>query len=350
VTSGFGRRALLLGAVATSACSRDERGERGERGEQARLAVERVGREEPPRATAASTPAEAAVATPSDAADVGNTAGPAQSSAGTTGSVRLLEWDFGMQPWGQARAVVVVPTWGSRQARFPVLVALHGQGEAQKAPAEGAMGWPRDYAMLRAIDRLRSPPLRSTDYEGFADPARIEQTNTALAARPFRGLIVVCPWLPDFHRPLAAEDIVPYAQFLVEALLPRVQRETPALDGSVGIDGVSLGGVSALRIGLGNPRAFAAVGGIQPALTPGQNAEWVSLALSARAAHPGIKLRLLTSREDYFRESITSLSRAWYSRGIAHDFAEVPGPHDYAFNRGPGSLELLFWHDRALQA
>jgi hypothetical protein len=34
--------------------------------------------------------------------------------------------------------------------------------------------------------------------------------------------------------------------------------------------------------------------------------------------------------------------------GIAHDFAEVVGPHDYSFNRGPGSIELLLWHDRAL--
>ena len=34
------------------------------------------------------------------------------------------------------------------------------------------MGWPRDYAMVRAIDRLRAPPLTAHDYEGFVDPAR----------------------------------------------------------------------------------------------------------------------------------------------------------------------------------
>ena len=27
----------------------------------------------------------------------------------------------------------------------------------------------------------------------------------------------------------------------------------------------------------------------------------------------------------------------------------VPGPHDYVFNRGPGVLEMLLFHDRALR-
>jgi hypothetical protein len=27
----------------------------------------------------------------------------------------------------------------------------------------------------------------------------------------------------------------------------------------------------------------------------------------------------------------------------------VPGPHDYPFNRGPGAIEMLLWHDRVLR-
>jgi hypothetical protein len=256
---------------------------------------------------------------------------------------------MGVQPWGRARAVVVVPTWGAQDELFPVLVALHGRGEALKPPAEGAMGWPRDYAMVRAIDRLRSPPLRAPDYEGFADPARMAQTNAALVARPFRGLVVVCPWLPDL-RPAPTADLTACARFIVGTLLPRVHRETPAQRNpeATGIDGVSLGGVTALRIGLTFPETFGAVGGIQPALAEGQNAEWTALAQAARAARPSMKLRLLTSHDDYFRDAVTGVSQAWRASGIAHDFADVPGPHDYVFNRGPGSIELLTWHDRAL--
>jgi enterochelin esterase-like enzyme len=244
-------------------------------------------------------------------------------------NVRVLEWDLGEQPWGPSRAVVVVPAWASPPERYPVLVALHGRGEAVKAPADGAMGWPRDYAMVRAIDRLRAPPLTTQDYEGFADP--------------------VCPHLPDV-RPATTGDVSVYGRFLLDVLLPRVRRETPALAGpeSTGIDGVSLGGVVALRIGLANPGAFGAVGGIQPAVQEGENSEWTARAQSARARRPGLALRLLTSHDDYFHDGIVGISRAWRAAGVVHDFADVPGPHDYVFNRGPGSIELLSWHDRVL--
>jgi len=302
VAASVGRRALLIGA-AVAACSRSERASGG-----------------PPPPPMASL------------------------------NVRLLEWDLGMQPWGPARAVVVVPTWGGNNTLFPVLVALHGRGESLKPALEGAYGWPRDYAMVRAIDRLRAPPLREADYEGFVDPDRLADTNASLAARPFRGLVVVCPWLPDVH-PAATADLAAYTHFVLDVLLPRVRRDTPALQGaeSTGIDGVSLGGITALRIGLTCPEAFGAVGGIQPAISDGrQNAEWISLAQAARAVRPAMNLRLLTSHDDYFREPIIGLSAAWRAAGVSHDFVEVPGPHDYVFNRGPGSIELLLWHDRGL--
>ncbi len=267
----------------------------------------------------------------------------------SSGNVRILEWDLGEQAWGPSRAVVVVPAWGAPTERYPVVLALHGRGESLKTPAEGAMGWPRDYAMVRAIDRLRAPPLTTQDYEGFVDPGRMASLNTSLASKPFRGLIVACPYLPDVKNPTVV-DVSVYGRFLVDTLLARVRRETPALPApeSTGIDGVSLGGVLALRVGLANPDAFAAVGGIQPAIQTGQNAEWVAAASGARSRRPGMALRLLTSKDDYFRDGIYDVSRAWKTAGIAHDFADVPGPHDYIFNRGPGSIELLSWHDRVL--
>jgi len=264
-------------------------------------------------------------------------------------NVRLLQWDLGMQPWGPGRAVVVVPSWAGSADRFPVVVALHGRGEAVKAPAEGALGWPRDYAMVRAYDRLRAPPLRDADYEGLVDPARMADTNAALAKRPFGGLIVVCPWLPDVH-PAATADIGAYSRFVLDVVLPRVRRETPASSApeATGIDGVSLGGILALRIGLTSPDTFGAVGGIQAAFGDNPVGDWVTLAMSARVRRPDLKLRLLTSHDDYFHDPVTNVSRAWTGAGIAHEFADVVGPHDYVFNRGPGSIELLFWNDRAL--
>jgi hypothetical protein len=268
----------------------------------------------------------------------------------TSTNVRLLQWDLGMQPWGPGRAVVLVPAWAGPEDRFPVVVALHGRGEATKAPTEGALGWPRDYALVRAFDRLRAPPLREVDYEGLVEPPRLADTNAALAKRPFAGLIVACPWLPDVH-PAATADISAYARFIQETLLPRVRRETPALTApeATGIDGVSLGGILALRIGLTAPDVFGAVGGIQAAFGDNPVGDWVTLALSARVRRPGLKLRLMTSHDDYFHDPVTAVSRAWDAAGITHDFSDVVGPHDYIFNRGPGSIELLMWNDRALR-
>ncbi len=274
---------------------------------------------------------------------------PPSSTSIVSSNARVLEWDLGNQAWGPARAVVVVPTWGAPAEHYPVLVALHGRGEAVKAPAEGAMGWPRDYAMIRAIDRLRAPPLTAQDYEGFVDPARMAALNASLASQPLRGVIVACPHLPDFKTP-TTNDLTAYLRFVIDVLLPRVRRDTPALAApeSTGIDGVSLGGVVALRIGLTSPDVFGAVGGIQPAVQEGQNGDWTALAQAARARRPGLALRLLTSHDDYFHDGIVGISRAWRAAGVAHDFADVPGPHDYVFNRGPGSIELLTWHDRVL--
>ena len=305
MTAFVGRRALVTGvaAAAALACSRSERASGG-----------------PP--------------------PPGSTASP---------NVRLMEWDLGLQPWGQARAVVVVPTWGGPDARFPVVVALHGRGEAQKTPADGAMGWPRDYAMVRAIDRLRTPPLNEAAYEGFVDRGRMAEQNASLAAHPFGGVIVACPWLPDV-KPAPTGDITALGRYVIDVLLPRVRRDTPALSSpeATGIDGVSLGGALALRMGLTSPEVFGAVGGIQAALVEGQNTEWTALAQAARAQRPGMKIRILTSHDDYFHDVNTGLSRAWRAAGVTHDFADVPGPHDYVFNRGPGSIELLLFNDRAL--
>ena len=67
-------------------------------------------------------------------------------------------------------------------------------------------------------------------------------------------------------------------------------------------------------------------------------------AASTGAQH----LRLLTSDDDPFAHATETLSRELRSRTLRHTFSRVPGPHDYAFNRGPGALEMLLFHDRAL--
>ncbi len=269
----------------------------------------------------------------------------ARDASSASGQVDVLEWTT---EGVSTRAAIIAPRWGQAE-RMPVLVALHGRGEAVKPPREGALGWPRDYALVRAIERVCSPPLTDADYEGLSDPERLQRENERLAKRPFGGLVVVCPHVPDLDLKKES-DVLGFGRFLIEVLLPRVRREARALDApeSTGIDGVSLGGHLALRVGLTAPEQFGAVGALQAAIDDTRVQALTDLALAARSKRPKLALRLTTSHDDYYAPFIHSLDDAWTHAGVAHDFGDVPGPHDYPFNRGPGAYEMLLWHDRTL--
>ena len=34
------------------------------------------------------------------------------------------------------------------------------------------------------------------------------------------------------------------------------------------------------------------------------------------------------------------------AREIPHELLVIPGTHGYEFNRGPGGIEMLLWHER----
>src|ERR1700722_12129866 len=55
-----------------------------------------------------------------------------QPETGTRGATQVLDWSF--EGPVSSRTAVVVPSWGAGE-RFPVLIALHGRGEARKPPA-----------------------------------------------------------------------------------------------------------------------------------------------------------------------------------------------------------------------
>jgi enterochelin esterase-like enzyme len=210
-----------------------------------------------------------------------------------------------------------------------------------------------DYELGRAIERLQAPPLTRQDFRGFVDDARLSRLNASLVDRPYRGLVVVCPWVPDIltNRDRANLDAaLPFGDFVVTELLPRVVAETPALTdrASTGIDGVSLGGRASLVVGFAHAERFGAVGTLQAAV---QDSEAPAFAARARAAlgKGPQRMRLLTSDRDPFAGAIGELHRAFDEGRIEHDYLVIPGPHDYAFNRGPGGIEMLLWHDRVLR-
>jgi predicted esterase len=230
----------------------------------------------------------------------------------------------------------------------PLLVALHGRGEAGRGLEAGARGWRDDYHLDRAHGRLAAAPLRRGDFLEFVLPERLAALNASLAAAPYAGLNVVCPYTPatggDAKRRQA------FADFVTEQLLPRTHAllGTTADAARTGIDGVSMGGRMALHLGWARPEVFGAVGALQPAIALADVAALTDAALAAKTKRPQ-HVRLVSSDGDPFLPAVRALSASLERAGVEHQLVITPGPHAYAWNRGPGSYELLLWHERVLR-
>jgi enterochelin esterase-like enzyme len=260
-------------------------------------------------------------------------------------------WTFENTPVGRMNVVVILPE-RTPYSKWPVLITMHGRGEALKGPERGARGWIDDYELLKVMRRVRNPPLTREDFKSFVKAPRRARLNAALKEKPWRGFIVVCPYTPDM---LTGDDpfgkAPPLAQFLVDELLPRVYRETPAIgtSESTGIDGVSLGGRAAITVGLLRPRSFGVIAALQAAFHSDKAQEIAERARKAREQNPKLSFRLLTSDEDVFLGPDTAIAEALRAANVPVYFDVVTGPHDYDFNRGPGAIEMLLFHDRVLR-
>jgi iron(III)-salmochelin esterase len=256
---------------------------------------------------------------------------------------------FGPSQGGPQQAVLVTPAWGSPGDRYPLLIALGGLGETRRGINAGAWGWVKDYWLDRAMKRLRAPPLVSADFQEFVTPERLAAINASLIARPFRGLVVACPFTPDLITPKSLDNAGPFARFLADHLLSRVRAETPALAdrAATGVDGVSLGGRLSLLAMLERPEAFGVVGSMQGAFEDDEIDELAARIAKRKPA--GSRLRVLTSESDFYKDALQRLHAVLEQAHVAHDYLLLPGTHEYRFNRGPGSLEMLLFHDRALR-
>jgi enterochelin esterase-like enzyme len=229
---------------------------------------------------------------------------------------------------------------------LPLLVAFHGRTESLRSLDVGAGAWMRDYNMQRQYSRLLHPPLVEGDFRGMATPSRVEALNQSLLKAPYEGLVTACPYCPDIadRTPAGAAG---FGRFIVQDLLPRAR----SLGGcspdrrATGIDGISMGGRLALLVGLSNPEIFGAVGAMQPAIRVEEAQEIADLARQAMAKSP-VLLRILSSDEDEFLAASQATSDRLTAAGVPHEFLVLRGKHGYEFNRGPGCVEMLAWHER----
>jgi iron(III)-salmochelin esterase len=235
--------------------------------------------------------------------------------------------------------------------RYPLLIAFHGKGESKLGPERGYKAWLDRYGLLPAYEALLGGLLVRSAFGGLVRDAELKAINADLKAHPFKGVFVVAVYTPDLLAEVdKPERIQAYAEWVAKKLVPKAQRMFPVVDDTarrVGVDGVSLGGMVALEVGLRFPEVFGSVGAMQPAIR-GREVEFAERAAQAQSVAPQA-LRLLSSDKDPFLPATRTLSDELRKRHVSHTLQVMPGAHDYAFNQGPGAIELLHFHDRALR-
>jgi iron(III)-salmochelin esterase len=259
------------------------------------------------------------------------------------GAWRTLDFDPAPDYPDGERAMLLVP---ESPATAPILIALHGRGEAARGLDVGAGAWPREYSLDRTHRRLFAPPLTGADLEDMFSAERLAALNRSLTSAAYKGLAVACPATPVLAD-RSPDGSRTFGRFLTEHLLRRVRSETgsTADRAATGIDGVSMGGRIALFVGLLNPQIFGVVGALQPAISIDE-APLVSDLARAAMAQASVRLRLVSSEEDPFLPAVRAASDRLKADGVPHELLVVPGNHGYEFNRGPGGAELLLWHER----
>jgi iron(III)-salmochelin esterase len=290
---------------------------------------------------------------------LGVLAGGAGRSSGASpaladdGSVQVTRFSVAGVRGGRESAIAVWPRHRiAKGEQLPVVFAFHGRGEARLGPAEGYRAWVDRYGLTAAYEAMLGGNLVREAFGGLVREAELRALNAELSARPFRGLLVIGVYTPDLLGEAGTpERVSEYAAWVAERLVPKVRRMFPIASHEprqVGVDGVSLGGMVALEVGLRYPQVFGAVGTMQPAIR-GREEALAELAARAHAEAPQ-SLRLLSGDKDPLLPTTRALSKALRTRHLAHTLRVTPGGHDYAFNQGPGSIELLRFHDHALRA
>ncbi|MBM4358751.1 MAG: hypothetical protein FJ096_11670 [Deltaproteobacteria bacterium] len=238
----------------------------------------------------------------------------------------------------------------------PLLVALHGKGETIDEKL-GVYAWLERYGLGTSYERLLRPPVAPVEARGSRTPhwkpERLREVNDALAARPFGGLAVACPFTPDaFNIGARKAFLDDYAAWLVDEVVPRARRELAILEGSahVGVDGVSLGGYVSIEVFLRQAAHFGAWGTLQGAINKYAAPAYAKSLADVLARVGPRRLHIETSLGDVYLEDNEALSAKLRKLGVDHDFVAPPGAHNQPFLRDSGTLEMLLWHDRALRA
>lgn len=244
---------------------------------------------------------------------------------------------------GGRRFVLLLPRYLEPGRKLPLAVLLHGLGETGNERL-GAYAWLEKYGLGSAWQRMKRAPIERTSARGEWTDARLAEVNAELLARPFRGMALACPFMPN---PSGAADLEAYARWLEQSLLPRIRKEAPisADPAQTYLCGVSLGGYVSLEMLARLPHLFGAWAGVQTAIGTFAATGYAEKIASEwkGIAHP---MMLLTSTQDHWKASSEALAAAFQAKNLATTYRVVPGPHDQPWLREAGTIETLLWLDR----
>lgn len=238
------------------------------------------------------------------------------------------------------KPVVVVRPQGA--GPWPVVYALPGLGEMVRGPRISAGGWLNQYGLKQAMLAVQSGALSKRHFHGLVTSAQLAEYREALSSG-WPGLVIVCPATPRKLTPA-------FTRFLLESVIPWAETTLPVKPGPTyrAIDGISLGGRHALRIGFKHPRMFRAIGTEQAAA--GGLGPFVSRQVKkAPADFAHLEINLLTSHGDMFRAKIRNFHRRLKKLGLRSRYHVTPGGHTKRFAKGPGAIDMLIYHAKVLR-
>jgi enterochelin esterase-like enzyme len=261
--------------------------------------------------------------------------------------------DVTMPPWHGTprRYVLLLPTHLGPNEHVPLLVLLHGLAETVD-PKMGAYAWLERYGVGTAYDRLRRAPIERTSRRGDWTDARLAEVNGDLATRPFRGMALVCPFVPNVYKsPNPTAEMDALAGWIVDEVVPACQVDAPINPdpARTGLDGCSLGGFIGLEVFLRRPEAFATWGGVQSAISEAGAAGYADRLEKAVGRVGARMLHVESSSLDPYRAANERLAAELARRKLPCELRVPPGPHDQPWLREAGTIEMLAWHDRALR-
>lgn len=259
---------------------------------------------------------------------------------------KMVNYRFESPGLGPIPVLVRVPAY-QPPALLPVLIVLHGRGEAQKAPERGARAFIEDYALERSWQWLAAE-AGARIVPADVPPKFQNSVESQLDAQAFRGMVVVMPYLPDRFKGAEVIANAPEYARVLEEVIDRVKRELPVRQEPTAwaLDGISLGGRVAMACAPELAAKIGAQGAVQAAIDERELTLFADLLVKARQRNPELRHTLATSEQDYFRGVLTRHHQLLERRSLTHDWVVLPGDHSYAFNRGPGVTHLLLSYDR----